>query len=229
MTTTELRSDARRNRERVVRAAVEAVAAEGTGVPLSAVARRSGVGVATVHRHFPSRDLLLETVLARMLDGLVDAARARGAGAPAGPAFFAFLQQVVDGTAERGELCGAVLAETGWPHALLGAAVRRFENALADRLRAAQAAGAVRRDVEVAEVASLLFGCATMVARGGRPGARMARLAMDALRVTEPDFRDTCAECGAPLRQSGTGRPARYCGATCRQRAHRRRSGATLR
>ncbi|WP_312858222.1 TetR/AcrR family transcriptional regulator, partial [Pseudonocardia pini] len=97
---TDVRSDARRNRERVLAAAVEAVAAEGTGVALSAVARRAGVGVATVHRHFPSRDLLLECVLARMLDGVV-AGGARVRGAP-GPAFFGFLQHVVESTARRG-------------------------------------------------------------------------------------------------------------------------------
>lgn len=224
MTTVEERTDARRNRERIIGAAVEAITDSGSGVPLSEVARRAGLGIATVHRHFPSRDLLLETVLARLLD---EATERAPEGAP-DVALFTFLDSFLEATALRGPLCGAVAADTGWPHTVLAGAVRRFELALAARLRRAQAAGAVRRDVGAAEVASLLLGCATMIGRSGAAGQRMARIALDALRVTEPEFRDSCAVCGAALAQAGTGRPARYCGPTCRQRAHRVRSAATL-
>src|SRR5918912_1275957 len=59
-----LRADARRNRERVLRAAREACAAHGTGVQMDDVARRAGVGVGTVYRHFPTKEGLIEALVA---------------------------------------------------------------------------------------------------------------------------------------------------------------------
>ncbi|WP_432976048.1 TetR/AcrR family transcriptional regulator [Dactylosporangium sp. CA-233914] len=58
------RSDALDNRERIVAGARAAFTADGTGVPTREVARRAGVGVATVYRHFPSRADLVDAVLA---------------------------------------------------------------------------------------------------------------------------------------------------------------------
>ncbi|MEU5781527.1 TetR/AcrR family transcriptional regulator [Micromonospora lupini] len=58
------RADARSNRDRVVAAAREAFAVAGLEVPMREVARRAGVGVATLYRHFPTRTELVATVLA---------------------------------------------------------------------------------------------------------------------------------------------------------------------
>src|SRR3954454_23362817 len=55
----ELRSDAQRNRERIVRAACEVFAEQGLDASLDEVAGRAGVGVATLYRRFPSRDDLI--------------------------------------------------------------------------------------------------------------------------------------------------------------------------
>jgi AcrR family transcriptional regulator len=57
-----LRADGRRNRERILAAAVELVARDGAQASLEEIARRAGVGSATLHRHFPSRRALLEVV-----------------------------------------------------------------------------------------------------------------------------------------------------------------------
>lgn len=57
-----LRADARRNRDRIVAAATQLVLTEGVDVPMSVVARRAGVGVATLYRRFPNRRVLAETV-----------------------------------------------------------------------------------------------------------------------------------------------------------------------
>jgi AcrR family transcriptional regulator len=57
------RSDARANRERVIGAARETFAADGAEAPMRAVARRAGIGVATLYRHFPARADLLTAVL----------------------------------------------------------------------------------------------------------------------------------------------------------------------
>ena len=58
-----IRSDARRNRERLLDAAAAAFgAADGRPVSLESIARAAGVGIGTLYRHFPSRDLLAEAV-----------------------------------------------------------------------------------------------------------------------------------------------------------------------
>src|SRR3712207_1143930 len=63
----QLRADARRNRERIVAAALDSFAAEGVECQVAEIARRAGVGNATVFRHFPTkRDLLAAVTEARM-------------------------------------------------------------------------------------------------------------------------------------------------------------------
>jgi AcrR family transcriptional regulator len=59
-----MRADAERNRTRLVAVASEVVAEQGAGASLEEIARRAGVGSATLHRHFPSRPALLDAVFA---------------------------------------------------------------------------------------------------------------------------------------------------------------------
>ena len=62
-----VRADARRNREAVLDAAREVLAAGGLDAPMEAVARGAGVGVATVYRHFPTKATLVDAVIAAQL------------------------------------------------------------------------------------------------------------------------------------------------------------------
>lgn len=64
---TTLRADARENRDRILRAAREAYALHGIDVPISAIARRAGVGVATLYRRFPTRASLITEAFAEQL------------------------------------------------------------------------------------------------------------------------------------------------------------------
>src|SRR5699024_11493271 len=59
-----LRSDARRNRQRILCAARESFAERGLDAPVSAIARRAGVGIATSYRRFPTRDAIVAEVFA---------------------------------------------------------------------------------------------------------------------------------------------------------------------
>ncbi|WP_020501527.1 TetR/AcrR family transcriptional regulator [Sciscionella marina] len=67
MTENELRADAQRNRDRILEAASEAFAARGLDVPLAAIARRAGVGAATLYRRFPTREALVTEVFYEQL------------------------------------------------------------------------------------------------------------------------------------------------------------------
>ncbi|RKH52985.1 TetR/AcrR family transcriptional regulator [Corallococcus sp. AB049A] len=104
-----LRADGQRNRERIVEVASELVAREGAQASLEEIARRAGVGSATLHRHFPSRQALLEAVFR---DGVAQLC-ARGAARPgARPAdeLEAWLEEVTVYTSTHQGLAAALLA-----------------------------------------------------------------------------------------------------------------------
>lgn len=67
-----MRADAQRNRARLVSVASEVVAEQGAEASLEEIARRAGVGSATLHRHFPSRLALLDAVFAERVTELCD-------------------------------------------------------------------------------------------------------------------------------------------------------------
>ncbi|GIF21814.1 AcrR family transcriptional regulator [Actinoplanes tereljensis] len=223
------RVDARRNRELVLRAAAQVLAEDGREVSLSRIARRAGVGAGTVYRHFPSKEFLVEAVFAEQIDGFVAAADRWTARAAPGDALFGFLFEVIDKSTGTKPVCDVITADRGWPHALLTAAVQRFRDALDRMLARAKQAGAVRADLRADDLAALIAGGAALRAahRNRARGTRMVRLLLESLRTESREFRDierheTCAECGTGLPIRATGRPARFCGPTCRQRARRR-------
>lgn len=226
------RADARRNRETVLRTAVEVFAEDGLEVSLSRIARRAGVGAGTVYRHFPSKEILVEAVLADHVERMVVAADRWATQAAPGEALFGFLVEVIEKFAGRQAFCDALTADRSWPRATLGAAVQRFHDALDHLLAKAKQAGTIRPDLHTDDLTAFtVAGAALRAAHQNRARAtRVVRMLLDGLRVTKPALSDTieasrhetCAECGTPLNVRPTGRPARYCGPTCRQRAHRR-------
>jgi AcrR family transcriptional regulator len=71
-----MRADARRNRKRILDAAVELFAEQGVEVPLEAIARRAEVGIATLYRRFPERDALVRAVALRAFSAVRELAEA---------------------------------------------------------------------------------------------------------------------------------------------------------
>ncbi|WP_052709375.1 TetR/AcrR family transcriptional regulator, partial [Streptomyces sp. NRRL S-495] len=228
-------------RARVLSAAGEAFAERGLDVPLGDIARRAGVGAGTVYRHFPTKHALVEAVVVQQLGELIASGERRTARSAPAEAFFGFLLDVVDTSRNRATVCDVLSTDASWPRPVLTAAVARFRHLLETLLHAAQRAGGVRPDLGPEDVVAVVVGCASMLtARHDRAaGLRLVRLTLDGLRPSAPavtegrSFRDSrgslhapapvCEECGAALTVHPTGRPARYCGTTCRQRAHRRR------
>ncbi|MFE6748546.1 TetR/AcrR family transcriptional regulator [Kitasatospora purpeofusca] len=233
------RSDARRNRARVLSAAGEAFAERGFDVPLGDIARRAGVGAGTVYRHFPTKHALVEAVFSQQLGELVASGERRMARSAPTDAFFGFLTDIIGTARSRATVCDIMSADASWPRPVLTATVARLHQLLAVLLQAAQQAGGVRPEIGPDDVVALTVGCAAMTAarHDHAAGLRLVRLTLDGLRPSAPgvtegrSFRDTrgpypapaCEQCGAALTLRPTGRPPRYCGAACRQRAHRRR------
>ena len=169
-----MRADARRNREKVLRAAFEAFASEGLSVPVHEIARRAGVGTGTVSRHFPTKESLCEAIVLSRMERLVYAARAFSEEREPGDALAAFFAFVVDeGALDHG--LGEALRGGGFD---VAAAVRGtgydVVATLGELLGAAQRAGEVRDDVDAADVKALMQGCMAR-GRGGTDEAARRR------------------------------------------------------
>ena len=104
-----LRVDGRRNRERIVAAAAELVGKDGAQASLEEIARRAGVGSATLHRHFPSRAALLEAVFRGGVAQLCARAAAQPGEDP-GAELAAWLEELTVYTATNRGLAVALLA-----------------------------------------------------------------------------------------------------------------------
>lgn len=236
-----LRADARRNRARVLDVALETFATEGMSVALGEIARRAGVGAGTVYRHFPSKERLFEEVLAHRAHELVRLGRALAEdGEDPGTRFFAFFDEVVAQATVNRALCDGFRALSGRETKLPDELFAEYLSVLDGLLTAAQAAGAVREDVDTMDVHVLIWGAAQVQSARRDParGHRLARVVAEGLRadvtkalpITEhrhetpgPDGDETpsCAHCGRPIEASPTGRPAKFCGPACRQKAYR--------
>lgn len=160
-----MRADAVRNRERILAAARERVAAEGPDVGMDAIAAAAGVAVGTLYRHHPTKADLIAAVVDDSVDQMAEAAERAVAAVAAGadPAdelaalFREFARRHVE---DRAVKSAAALLGTRvpGPDDPPGTAAARAGAAIAALLAEAQRAGRVRGDVGVAELGALLAG-----------------------------------------------------------------------
>jgi len=141
------RKDAQRNREAILCAARE-LFAEGADAPMYEVARRAGVGQATLYRNFPDRRDLAAALLFEEIEHTEQLARDY-AGDP--DAFFVLLRNIVE-TIARFHALGELAREDACLGSELESRRRRLREVLKEPLRAAKAAGTVRCDVTIDDV-----------------------------------------------------------------------------
>lgn len=165
------RADALRNRERIVTAAREMFVEFGPDVPFDEIARRAGVGNATVYRNFPDRDALVREVVCSVMDRTARAAEL--ALAEIGDAFEALERFAHTAADERiSALCPMISSTFDRNHPDLEDARRRVENLVARLMDRAKAAGRLRADVEYGD---LMMG----VAQLSRPPAGTGCMSAD--------------------------------------------------
>uniref|UniRef100_UPI0035A8DD34 TetR/AcrR family transcriptional regulator n=1 Tax=Streptomyces himalayensis TaxID=2820085 RepID=UPI0035A8DD34 len=145
------RADALRNRERIVAAAREMFVEFGAEVPFDEIARRAGVGNATLYRHFPDREALVREVVCSVMDGTSELAEA--ALAEEGDAFAALRRFVHAAADERvGALCPMLSGSFDKHHPDLLAARERIEALVEALMERARRAGQLRSDVAVGDL-----------------------------------------------------------------------------
>ncbi|MHC9295283.1 TetR/AcrR family transcriptional regulator [Mycobacterium sp. LTG2003] len=178
------RADARRNYEALLVAAAETFSAHGTDAPLDEIARRAGVGNATLYRNFPTRRELIVAVCASEVEALRDHAE-QMAGKPAREALIAWLDLFVDHIAANKGLAAALMTGTHEDSALIEASnelIRRTVSKLLDRARSAEA---VKPGVDVADLTSLAHALALIAESDGRTQAqRMLRMFFDGAAIS---------------------------------------------
>jgi AcrR family transcriptional regulator len=178
------RADAVRNRERVLAAAKAAFSQGGAEASLEAVAKRAGVGIGTLYRHFPTRGALYEAVYRREVEHLVALAETLKREPVPVEALRRWMRADVEFIATKKGM-GTALAQAvqGSPD-LVSASIEQLTRAAGDLLRRAAAAGEIRDDVGPEDVLRVVVG---MCYAQDRPGwqasvLRLVDVFIDGLR-----------------------------------------------
>jgi AcrR family transcriptional regulator len=160
------RADSLRNRERLLAAAQRVFGAGGPDASLEAVAKRAGVGIGTLYRHFPTRDALFEAVYRREVEELGTLAE-RMAQEEASPveALRQWLRANVQLIAtKKGMLAALALAAEGRSD-LYAYSLERLTKAVGRLLERAVAAGQMRADITAEDLLRALVGLSHMYDR----------------------------------------------------------------
>jgi AcrR family transcriptional regulator len=175
------RADARRNYDKLIAAARDVFAEDGTSASLERVARRAGVGAGTLYRHFPSRQHLLEAVY---IEEIEEVCRSAGelADLPPWEALSAWLHRVVDYVGRK-----QALAEELWNYLDRDAEFFRGCRAAIfaagePLLQRAQEAGAVRPDTDLEDVLQIVGGIGKNPTTPPDRVQRVLDIALDGLR-----------------------------------------------
>jgi AcrR family transcriptional regulator len=175
------RADARRNYEKVLAAAREAFAEGGESTALEEIARRAGVGIGTLYRHFPSRQALLEAVYLNEVDEVTRTAiELEGAGA--WEALNGWFEHVVAYLGTKRALAGELLNYLEQDAPLFQQCRASLYAAGEPLLQRAQDAGVVRKDVEFSDVMHMVMGITKIPASDPAQTEHILRIALDGLR-----------------------------------------------
>jgi AcrR family transcriptional regulator len=161
-----LRRDAERNRERILAAAREAYAEAGLDVSMAEIARRAGVGIATLFRRFPTREDLINAVFADRMDAYLAAASTALADPDPWNGFSGYIEAICGMQAADRGVADLLTMTFPTAKALQTQHARAFD-AMAQLVDRAKAAGCLRPDFSHQDVAILLMANAGVVAATG--------------------------------------------------------------
>lgn len=177
------RADAQRNYDRLLGAAKAAFTETDAETSLEGIARRAGVGIGTLYRHFPTRQILIEAIYVDEVEALGDSARDVGA-LPPWEALTTWLRRFAEYAVTKQALVNEMFAEGASKDSDVFARCRSsLREAGLPLLERAQAAGAVRRDVSIEDVLYLVGGIAKVPAADREQIERIMAVALDGLRA----------------------------------------------
>ena len=151
-TTPTLRADARRNREKLLAAAVDVFSAEGTDVPLERIAKHAGVGIGTLYRHFPTREALVEAAYRNEVALVCGAADELLADHEPGDALALWMDRYVTYASAKRGMKGALHSLTASKSDLFAESRADITAAIAKLVDAGVAAKTIRPDVDPGDI-----------------------------------------------------------------------------
>ena len=156
------RTDAQRNRERVLEAAKAAFTRSGADASLDDIAKQAGVGPGTLYRHFPTRDALIETVYHTEVEKLAAAQRELSANLPPIEALRAWMMLFVDYIATKQIIASALNSVVGGPSRLYDSSRVQVTGAIDALVKAATKSGDIRKDLDPIDLLRALIGVANV-------------------------------------------------------------------
>jgi AcrR family transcriptional regulator len=191
MTTTEIpdkpvlerpkRADARRNYDKVIGAAREAFAETGTATSLEEIARRAGVGIGTLYRHFPTRQALVEAVYLDEVEAMARSATELESSEP-WEALVAWLHRLVSYFATKQALAHELLNYMDRDAPLFKGCRGLLLEAGDPLLKRAQQAGEVRPDIDFGDLIQMVGGITKIPSGDPEQIDHILSIALDGLR-----------------------------------------------
>jgi AcrR family transcriptional regulator len=181
-----LRADARRNRERLLAAAEKVFGQAGTLASLETVARRAGVGVGTLYRHFPTREALIEALVRDRLDALLALAEELLRATAPLQSLRTWLRESVRSSCAYRGLAGPIASAAGatCDSRLSGYCAKR-QSATTALLDRAKQAGEIRAEVDPGDLSAMVNAIAWAAEHSPDASGtdRLLSLLIDGLRV----------------------------------------------
>jgi AcrR family transcriptional regulator len=178
------RADSARNRQLLMDAAKAGFSEVGLNVSLEEIARRAGVGIGTLYRHFPSREAVVEAVYRREVEHLAEAVPQLLETLPAGEALHQWMHLFVDYIATKRLIAPSLGAAAGRSSTLYATSAELITRAISTLVKRAVASGDVRKDIDPPDLLRALVGVSY-----GNPDAgweasarRLIDILMDGLR-----------------------------------------------
>jgi AcrR family transcriptional regulator len=152
------RTDAQRNRQRILEVAKKAFARSGANTSLDDIAKQAGVGAGTLYRHFPTRDALIEAVYHTEVEKLAVAQRELSAILPPIEALRAWMMLFVDYIATKQIIASALNSVIGGPSRLYDSSRVQVAGAIDVLVKTAIKSGDIRKDLEPFDLLRALIG-----------------------------------------------------------------------
>jgi AcrR family transcriptional regulator len=180
-----LRADASRNRDTLLAAATRAFASSEAEPSMRAIAREAGVGIATLYRHFPTRESLVDAVYHDQVERLTVGARELLEQLPPAEAMRRWMDLFGDWLMTKHGMIDTLLAMIESGEIALAHTRAELLDVITTILEAGRAAGDLRPDVTAEDIAASLIGIFTVAGKPGqRPQAdRLLNLLSDGLRT----------------------------------------------
>jgi AcrR family transcriptional regulator len=183
------RSDAQRNRERILETAKAAFTRRGADASLDEIAKQAGVGAGTLYRHFPTRDALIKAVYRSEVEKLAAAERSFSAAMPAIEALRCWMLLFVDHIAAKHIIAPALNSLAGGPSSLYEDSRSLIHGAIEALVKRAKRSGDLRKDLDAADLLRALIGVSYL--GSGPDWQQSARRLVDILIAGSRPLRET--------------------------------------